>query len=213
MKVSLAATPLSVVAGLGTDDGFQEGAVPLDHVLFDQMHGERRQGRILIRAALTKTFVSTTILIRGRLDSALRVLDEAVDIVVGKTGGNDACARFPTARDQLFVEVEHNGHALVGTEAAASQLGGKLADGGLDFFRSCHTIPLAPASLILRAAGRRQERLFKLLAGQCGIMLQKPGLRIPSENRSEMVYGEAAAPFIVQIFADKPPALLTSASP
>jgi hypothetical protein len=77
-----------------------------------------------------------------RLDSALRVLDEPVDVIVGEPGRNDTRPRFTTARDQLFVEVERDGHALVRADAAAPEFRRKLTRRRFDLFRSCHSLPL-----------------------------------------------------------------------
>ncbi len=75
-----------------------------------------------------------------RLNFSLRLLDQSVDISIGKTGGDNAHPRFSPRQGQPLGRLDDDRHRFVGTDGLAQQLGGDrrrfvslTSDGGMDF--------------------------------------------------------------------------------
>jgi hypothetical protein len=56
------------------------------------------------------------------LNVSLRLLDEPIDVGVGKAGGGGARTRLPSPGDQFALRLNGQRHTFIGADAAALQL-------------------------------------------------------------------------------------------
>jgi lysophospholipase L1-like esterase len=74
-----------------------------------------------LSAALTRTLVSRTTSSRSRLDLLLSLLDQSVDVVIGKAGCNDAGSGRTPAGNQL-IRLDRDRDPIIQVQASAPQL-------------------------------------------------------------------------------------------
>src|SRR5579884_1192143 len=104
----------------------------------------------------------------------LRLLDQAGDVGIGQSGGDDAGARLAAAGYQ-FIGRDRDGNAIVRVESAARQFGGDFADCGLDYLRwPCH------ACLHVLNTGATRSTIDRPAAPAEGRTLMSPAPLSPS---------------------------------